>query len=67
LLLGLASKALIKHRAAVLAIAKSLMTELTLDSTQIDDIIAAAPERARRAAWALVEQNAADFGVGLER
>jgi hypothetical protein len=32
----------------------------------IDDIIAAASERARRADWAGVMENAAGFGVGAE-
>jgi hypothetical protein len=53
LLFGLAEgKALIvQHRAAVLAIANALMVHRTLDAIMIDDIIAAAPERARRAAF----------------
>jgi hypothetical protein len=65
---GLAeAKALItQHRAAVLAIAESLMVHRTLDSTQIDSIIAAAPERARRIEWNGVLENAASFTVGLE-
>jgi hypothetical protein len=65
---GLAeAKALItQHRAAVLAIAESLMVHRTLDSTQIDNIIAAAPERARRIEWNGVLENAASFTVGLE-
>jgi hypothetical protein len=71
---GLAeAKALIvQHRAAVLAIAQALLIERTLNSEQIDTIIAAVPERARRAeqarrsGWLLVEKNAADFAAGLE-
>jgi hypothetical protein len=65
---GLAeAKALvIEHRAAVWAIAESLMVHRTLDSTQIDDIIAAAPERARRAEWARVLENATEFVAELK-
>ena len=68
LLFGLAeAKALItKHRAAVLAIAETLMIELTLDTKRIDNIIAAAPERARRADWVKVLESAAAFGAKLE-
>jgi hypothetical protein len=60
---GLAeAKALIEqHRAAVLAIAEALMVERTLNSEQIDNIIASAPAFARRAAWARVIENAATF------
>jgi hypothetical protein len=44
------AKALIRrHCAAVLAIADALMIERTLDAAMVDSIIAAAPERARRA------------------
>jgi hypothetical protein len=66
---GLAeAKALIiEHRAAVLAIAKALMIERSLNSEQIDNIIASAPELARRAKWADVIANAAEFSAGLER
>jgi hypothetical protein len=65
---GLAeAKALIEqHRAAVLAIAEALMVHRTLDAEQIDTIIASAPERARRADWAGVLDNAAGFAVELE-
>jgi hypothetical protein len=65
---GLAeAKALIEqHRAAVLAIAEALMIERTLNAEQIDAIIAAAPERARRAAWIGVQKNAASFVARLE-
>jgi hypothetical protein len=65
---GLAeAKALIEqHRAAVWAIAEALMVHRTLDSTQIDNIITAAPELARRAKWAKVIANAAEFSAGLE-
>jgi hypothetical protein len=65
LLFGLAeAKALIlQHRAAVLAIAKALMTERTLNAEQIDAIIAAAPERARRADWVKVSESAAGFAA----
>jgi hypothetical protein len=38
---------IVRHRAEVLAIAEALMVERTLNSKQIDAIIAAAPERAR--------------------
>ena len=57
---GLAeAKALIvRHRAAVLAIARALMAHRTLNATQIHEIIALAPERARRADWKIVENSA---------
>jgi hypothetical protein len=59
------AKALIEqHRAAVLAIAEALMVHGTLGSTQIDDIIHAAPEHARRADWAGVMEIAGAFAVG---
>jgi hypothetical protein len=60
LMFGLAeAKALIqRHRAEVLAIAEALMVERTLNAKQIDSIIAAAPERARRADWVKVLENA---------
>jgi hypothetical protein len=63
LLFGLAeAKALIlQHRAAVLAIAETLMIERTLNAEQIDAIISAAPERARRADWTKVLENAAGY------
>jgi hypothetical protein len=63
LLFGLAeAKALIQqHRAAVLAIAEALMIERTLNAEQIDALISAAPERARRADWAGVVESAAGF------
>jgi hypothetical protein len=68
LLFGLAeAKALIQqHRAAVLAIAEALMVERTLNAEQIDAIISAAPERARRADWTKVMDSAAEFAAGLE-
>jgi hypothetical protein len=75
LLLGLEeAKSLVhQHRAAVLAIADALMLHRTLDAAMIDTIIECAvaqkahdDERARRAGWRLVEQNAADFSAGLE-
>jgi hypothetical protein len=40
-----------EHREAVLPIAEALMVHHTLDAEQIDTIIAAAPERARRIDW----------------
>jgi hypothetical protein len=52
---------ILQHRAATLAIAEALMIYRTLDSTQIDDIIHAAPEHARRADWVKVLENATDF------
>src|ERR1700681_638753 len=63
LLFGLAeAKALIvRHRAAVLVIANALLIEQTLDAVMIENIIARAPEHARRAAWRIVEKNAADL------
>jgi hypothetical protein len=42
------------------------MIHRTLDAAMIDDIITAAPERARRADWAGVRENAAIFAGGLE-
>jgi hypothetical protein len=61
------AKALItEHRAAVWAIAEALMIHRTLDAEQIDTIIAAAPERARRIDWNGVLENAACFTAGLE-
>jgi hypothetical protein len=42
----------VQHRAAVLAIAVALLIHRTLGADQIDNIIASAPERARRADWA---------------
>jgi hypothetical protein len=42
------------------------MVHRTLDAGMIDDIIGRAPERARRADWRRVENNAADFTAGLE-
>jgi hypothetical protein len=58
-----AKSLILQHRAAVLAIAEALMIERTLNAERIDTIIAAAPERARRADWALVERNAAAFAA----
>jgi hypothetical protein len=56
------AKALIsQHRAAVLAIAEALIVHRTLDGAMIDSIIAAAPERARRADWAQTLANAQFF------
>jgi hypothetical protein len=65
---GLAeAKALIEqHRAAVWAIAEALMIQRTLNSEQIDNIIASAPERARRIEWNGVLASAAEFTAGLE-
>jgi ApbE superfamily uncharacterized protein (UPF0280 family) len=61
------AKALIEqHRAAVRAIAEALMVHRTFDADQIDTIIASAPERARRADWIKVLENAADFAARLE-
>jgi hypothetical protein len=61
------AKALIEqHRAAVLAIAEALMIHRTLDAVQIDTIIASAPERARRADWIAVVENAGGFALGSE-
>jgi hypothetical protein len=65
------AKALITtHRAAVLAIAESLMIHRTLDSTQIDEIIAQAMaykimkiEIERRKRWATTLANAAEFSA----
>jgi hypothetical protein len=61
------AKALIlQHRAAVLAIAEALLIHRTLNSEQIDNIIATAPGRARQADWNAVLENAANFTAGLE-
>jgi hypothetical protein len=58
---------IIRHRAAVLAIANALMIYHTLDAVMIHKIIASAPEYARRADWARVQQSAAEFAAhGLE-
>jgi hypothetical protein len=54
---------IIQHRDAVLAIANALMVHRTLDAVMIHKIIASAPERARRADWARVQQSAADFAA----
>jgi hypothetical protein len=43
------------------------MIERTLNSEQIDNIIASAPAFARRAAWVRVLENAAEFATGSER
>jgi hypothetical protein len=60
-----ANALIIQHRAAVLAIAEALMIHRTLDAERIDTIIANAPERARRADWAGVMENAAGFAVSV--
>jgi hypothetical protein len=57
---------IIQHRDVVLAIARALMVHRSLDAVMIHEIIARAPERARRAAWKIVENNAAEFAHGLE-
>jgi hypothetical protein len=57
----------VQHRAAKQAIANALMIHRTLDAVMIHKIIASAPEHARRAGWARVQQSAADFtAAGLE-
>jgi hypothetical protein len=65
MLFGLAeAKALIlQHRAAVLAIAEAPLIERTLNAKQIDTIISAAPERARRTDWSKVLANATGHAV----
>jgi hypothetical protein len=61
------AKALIEqHGAAVLAIAEALMIHRTLDTEQIDTIIAGAPERARRVDWAGVLESAGAFTARLK-
>lgn len=67
LLFGLAeAKALIlRHRAAVLAIAQALLIARTLNCEQIDGIIASAPEQARRVEWRNVLKSAADFAASV--
>jgi hypothetical protein len=58
---------IIRHRDAVLAVARALMVHRTLDAVMIYKIIASAPERARRTDWARVQQSAADFAArGLD-
>jgi hypothetical protein len=47
----------------VLALANALVERRTLDAVMIHEIIARVPERARRAAWKIVEKNAADFAA----
>jgi hypothetical protein len=54
---------IIRHRDAVLAIANALMIHRTLDAVMIHEIIALAPERARRTDWARVQLSAADFAA----
>jgi hypothetical protein len=44
-----------------LAIAEALVIERTLNAEQIDAIMAAAPERARRADWVKVLESAAGY------
>jgi hypothetical protein len=68
------AKALITtHRAAVLAIAEALMIHRTLDSTQIDNIIAQAMAREtmrieieRRTKWRQILANATERSAGQE-
>jgi hypothetical protein len=67
-IVGLGSHALteakaliIQHRDVVLAIANALMIHKTLDAVMIHQIIALAPERARRADWARTCANASLF------
>jgi hypothetical protein len=52
---------IIRHRDAVLAVARALMIHRTLDAVMIHEIIALAPERARRADWARTCANASLF------
>jgi hypothetical protein len=54
---------ILQHQAAVLAIAEALMVERTQNGGQVDAIISAAPERARRADWAKVLENATGHAV----
>jgi hypothetical protein len=54
----------IQHRDAVLAVARALMIHRTLDAVMIHKIIASAPERARRADWARVQQRAPAAPIG---
>jgi hypothetical protein len=54
---------ILQHRAAVLAMTEALIMERTLDSAMIDDVIASAPEFARRAAWRLVLESARVFAT----
>jgi hypothetical protein len=60
----------LQHRAAVLAIAEAPMIQRTLDTKQIDNIIATAmsretmkAERERREKWAEILANAAEFSA----
>jgi hypothetical protein len=56
---------IIRHRDAVRAIANAI--HKTLDAVEIHKIISSAPEHARRADWARVQQSAVDFAAhGLE-
>jgi hypothetical protein len=64
-----------QHKTVVRAIAQALIDhpKRTLDGAEIDAVIAPvlaaqalADEYERRADWRSVEQNAADFAVGLE-
>jgi hypothetical protein len=47
-----------------LAIAEALIIHRTFDATMIDNVIAAAPERARRADSAKVLESSAGFAAG---
>jgi hypothetical protein len=53
-----------KHRHILLALAKELVERRTLTGAEIESIIAAAPERARRADWAGVMERAEGFASG---
>jgi hypothetical protein len=41
-----------------------MMIERTLNSEQVNAIVANAPEHARRADWVKVSENATDFAAG---
>jgi hypothetical protein len=55
---------IIRHCDTVLAIANALMIHRTLDAVMIHEIIALAPERARRADWARTCANASVLKLG---
>ena len=65
---------IVQHRAAVLAVAEALIIHRTLNSTQIDNIIATAMAREimrieieRRKKWATISANAAEISRVMQR
>jgi hypothetical protein len=56
---------IIRHRDAVLALARALMIHKALNAVIIHEIVASAPERTRRHDCAVVKQNAPAFAVRI--